>query len=114
MPEVQESQGFKAVSDANAQKAAFDLYTEIYKWTRDNKLSFSSDDTNYICYWTQKNRYDPFRHFYLMVKIHKSPVSTCPVCSNYASLVHPLGKWLDYALQPVIASQPFNFKNSFL
>jgi hypothetical protein len=42
-----------------------------------------------------------------------SPVSTCPVCSNCASLVHPLGKCLDYTLQPVIASQLFYFKNSF-
>ena len=111
MPEVQESQGFKAVSDANAQKAAFDLYTEIYKWTWDNKLSLSSDDTNYNCYLTQKNRYDPFRHFYLTVKIHKSPVSTQPVCSDCASLVHLLRKWLNYALQPVVASQPFYFKD---
>jgi hypothetical protein len=49
----------------------------------------------------------------LTVKIHKSPVSTCPVCSDCASLVHPLGKWLDYALQPIVASQPFYFKDSF-
>jgi hypothetical protein len=48
-----------------------------------------------------------------MVKIHKSPVSTHPVCSNCASLVHPLGKWLDYALQPIVASQHFYFTNSF-
>jgi hypothetical protein len=86
------------VSEADAHKAAFNLYTEIYKWMRDNKVSLSLDATNYIHYWTQKNRSDPFRHFYLMVKIHKSPVSTRPLCSDCASLVHPLGKWLDYAL----------------
>jgi hypothetical protein len=48
-----------------------------------------------------------------MIKINKSPVSTRPVCSNCASLVHPLGKWLNYALQPVIADQPFYFKELF-
>jgi hypothetical protein len=48
-----------------------------------------------------------------MIKIHKYPVSTHPVCSdNCASLLHPLRKWLDYALEPVIASQPFYFKDS--
>jgi hypothetical protein len=29
------------------------------------------------------------------------------------SLVHPLGKWLGQALQPVVTSQPFYFKDSF-
>jgi hypothetical protein len=101
------------VSEANVHKAALDLYTEIYKWTRDSRLSLSLDATNYICYWTQKNRSDPFGYFYLTIKIHKSPVSTRPICSNCASLVHPLGKWLNYTLQPVVASQPFYFKDSF-
>jgi hypothetical protein len=100
-------------SEANAHNAAFDLYTEIYKWMQDSRLSLSPYATNYICYWTQKNRFDPFGYFYLKMKIHKSPVSTRPVCSDCTSLVHPLGKWLDYALQPVVASQPFYFKNSF-
>jgi hypothetical protein len=48
-----------------------------------------------------------------MIKIHKFPVSTHPVCSDCASLVHPLGKWLGYALQPIVANQPFYFKDSF-
>jgi hypothetical protein len=101
------------IPEADMHKAALNLYTEIYKWTRDNRLSLSLDATNYIRYWTQKNRSDPFGHFYLTIKIHKSPVSTRPVCSDCASLVHPLGKWLDYALQPIIADQPFYFKDSF-
>ena len=68
---------------------------------------------NYICYWIQKNIFDLFGNFYLKIKIHRTPLSTCPVCSDYASLVHPLGKWLDYTLQPVITDQPFYFKDSF-
>ncbi len=38
------------VSEADMHKAAFDLYTEIYKWMQDNKLSLSLDATNYIHY----------------------------------------------------------------
>jgi hypothetical protein len=52
--------------------------------------------------------------FYLTVKIHKGPLSTRPVCSDCASLVHPFGKWLNYTLQPVVACQPFYFKDLFL
>jgi hypothetical protein len=69
--------------------------------------------TAYIRHWIQKNRLDPFGHFYLTIKIHKQPLSTHSVCSDYASLVHPLGKWLDYTLQPIVASQPFYFKDLF-
>jgi hypothetical protein len=65
-------------------------------------MSLSQDARNYISYWIQKNRFDPFGYFYLTIKIHKTLLSTRPVCSDCASLVHPLGKWLDHALQPVI------------
>ncbi len=101
------------ISKADARKAANDLYTDIYKWTGDIILSLSLNATNYICYWIQKNRFDPFGYFYLTIKIHKCPLSTRPVCSDWASLVYPLGKWLDYALQPVIANQPSYFKDLF-
>jgi hypothetical protein len=100
-------------SEADAIKASNDLFTEIYKWTRNAGSCLSQDARSYIRYWIQKNRFDPFGYFYLTIKIHKTPVSTRPVCSDCASLVHPLGKWLDYALQPVVADQPFYFKDSF-
>jgi hypothetical protein len=88
---------------------------KIYQWTRKNGLCdrLTKDTVNYICRNTMKNRSDPFGYFYLTVKIHKTLVSTCPVCSDCASLVHPLGKWLDLVLQPVVASQPFYFKDLF-
>jgi hypothetical protein len=60
-----------------------------------------------------KNRADPFGYFYLTIKIHKTPISTGPVCSDCASLIHPLGKWLNLELQPVVTCQPSYFKNSF-
>ena len=101
------------ISEADAIKASNDLFTEIYKWTRNAGSCLSQDSRSYIRYWIQKNRFDPFGYFYLTIKIHKNPVSTRPVCSDCASLVHPLGKWLDYALQPVVADQPFYFKDSF-
>jgi hypothetical protein len=35
------------------------------------------------------------------------------VCSDCASIVHPLGKWLDITLQPIVKSQPAYFQDSF-
>jgi hypothetical protein len=84
-------------SKEEAQTAAFDLFTEIYMWTQRHQtcISLTKDATAYIWYWIQKNHFNPFGCFYLTVKIHKGPLSTCPVCSDCASLVHPLRKWLD-------------------
>jgi hypothetical protein len=67
------------------------------------------------CHWTTTvhNYYDPFGQFYLLVKIHKEKLGTRPMCSDCVSLIHPLGKWLDLALQPIVTKQHFYFKDSF-
>jgi hypothetical protein len=73
----------------------------------------SADASKFIRYHTTKNRKEPFGYFYLLAKIHKSPLSTRPVCSDCASIVHPLGKWLDLTLQPIVKEQFAYFKDSF-
>ena len=75
--------------------------------------SLTKDATAYICHWTLKNQNDPFGYFFLMIYIHKAKGGTHPICSDCASLVHPLGKWLDYTLQPAVTKQPSYFKDSF-
>ncbi len=60
-----------------------------------------------------KNRADPYGYFYLLMKIHKIPMSTRPVCSDCASIIHPLGKWLDVTLQPIVRTQFAYFKDTF-
>jgi hypothetical protein len=103
-------------SEEEAQTAAFDLFTEINMWTRQHQMcsSLTKDATAYIWYWIQKNHFDPFGYFYLTLKIHKGPLSTRPVYLDCASLVHPVGEWLDYTLQLVVACQPFYIKGSFV
>ncbi len=103
------------VSEQEAQTSATKLYLTIYKWTQENHMcsSLNKDATAYIRHWTLKNQSNPFGYFYLMIKIHKAKGGTHSVCSDCASLVHPLGKRLDYTLQPIVISQPFYFKDSF-
>ncbi len=78
-----------------------------------NTACVASSPIAYIHHNTMKNRVDPFGYFYLTIKNHKAPISTRPVCSDCASLIHPLGKWLDLVLQPVVACQHSYFKDSF-
>ena len=56
---------------------------------------------------------DPFGYFYLLYKLHKTPMSSRPVCSDCASLPYSLGEWVDLMLQPIVKAQPTYFKNSF-
>jgi hypothetical protein len=71
------------------------------------------DRRNYIRKKISKASSDPFRYFYLTIKIHKTPISMRLVCSNLASLPHSLGQWVDLVLQLVVTSQPTYFKDSF-
>ena len=51
-----------------------------------------------------------------MPKIHKpgpKGSKTRPVCSNCASLLHPIGQWLNEFLQPIAQSQAFHFPDSY-
>jgi hypothetical protein len=68
---------------------------------------------NYIRYHTLKNRNDPYGYFYLAPKIHKSWMTTRPVCSDCKGIAHPLGKWLDIPLQTIVKSQPAYFQDLF-
>ena len=79
-----------------ADKAISDLNCAIFKWTRVHGImaEVSLGACQYIRHHTSKNRNDPYGYFYLLAKIHKSPMTTRPVCSDCASIVHPLGKWL--------------------
>jgi hypothetical protein len=112
---ITDASTYVQVSEQEAQTSATELYLTMYKWTRENCMciSLTKDATAYIRHWTLNNQSNPFGYFYLMIKIYKAKGGTRSVCSYCASLVHPLGKWLDYTLQPIITSQPFYFKDSF-
>ena len=46
-----------------------------------------------------------FGYFYLLYKLHNTPVITWPICSDCASLPHALGQWVDEILQPIVKGQ---------
>ena len=56
---------------------------------------------------------DPFGYFYLPYKLHKTPVTTRPVCSDYASLSHALGQRVDEMIQPIMREQETYIQDSF-
>jgi len=97
----------QATADSNT------LYNVIFQWTIKHRQSLGDDTTRYIREHVEKARTDPFGYFYLLAKLHKTPISTRPVCSDCASLPHSVGKWVDRQLQPIVQDQATYFKDSF-
>lgn len=78
-----------------------------------HRSNLTDDIVQYIHHHLDATRKDPFGYFYLLIKLHKTPISTRPVCSDCASLPHALGKWVDLQLQPIVQNQATYFKNSY-
>lgn len=104
---------YSLITDNQAAEAANDLYQKIFQWTRKYRLDIGDATTKYIQYEIKHAMNDPFGYFYLLAKLHKSPISSRPVCSDCASLPHSVGKWVDRQLQPIVKTQNTYFKNSF-
>lgn len=89
------------------------LRRKIFDWTIKHRRSIGDDVTKFIRKKLDDNVEELFGVFYGLIKLHKSPISLRPVCSDMASLPHPLGQWVDEALQLLVQSQPAYFKNSY-
>ena len=109
---LQDTNTYTLLTQHEALISATQLYHQIFQWTRDHRHTLDDDTVNYIRRHIEKTRTDPFGYFYLLIKLHKQPISTRPVCSDCASLPHALGKWIDKQLQPIVQKQPTYFKNS--
>ena len=72
---------YAQVSKDYARQSTFDLYYEIYQWTNNYSIAsnVSKSLVDYIWSNTLKNHAYPFGYFYLLIKIHKTPISTRPV-----------------------------------
>ena len=56
---------------------------------------------------------DPFAYFYLLYKIHKTPIKTRPVSSQCGSVSYAIGQYVDEMLQPTAKAQQSYFQDSF-
>lgn len=113
MQHLKDTTTYEILTEATANEAIKILSKEIFNWTRRFRESIEDDVIHYIRYHLDKAMKDPFGYFYLLIKLHKSPISTRPVCSDCASLPHALGKWVDTQLQPIVQRQATYFKDSY-
>jgi hypothetical protein len=104
---------YKIIPKEQALRDVKKLSKEIFDWTLRHRKALTNDVVHYIRHHLDRSSKDPFGYFFLTIKLHKTPVSTRPVCSDCASVPHALGKWLDTQLQPIVKEQATYFKDSY-
>ena len=88
------------------------LREDIFSWTISHCQSLLDDAVNFIRKHLEDSAKDPLGYFYLLIKLHKQPISGRPVCSDSGSLPHALGRWVDETSQPIVKDQVLYLKNS--
>ena len=110
---LQDKSTYTIISEEQAQAEAKDLRQAITDWAHEYHDCLTPDQAKYLRVKLEDTKADPFGYFYLLYKLHKSPISTRPVCSDCASLPHALGQWVDEMLQPIVQAQHTYFKDSY-
>jgi hypothetical protein len=103
---------YTLLSEKQAADDIDKLRADIYSWTICHRKSLSDDAVNFIRKHLEDSAKDPLGYFYLLIKLHKQPISGRPVCSDCGSLPHALGRWVDETLQPIVKDQALYLKNS--
>jgi hypothetical protein len=102
---------YKILMEAQAARDIQELQEEIYSWNICHRCSLSDDVVNFIRKHLDDAADDPLGYFYLLIKLHKTPISGRPVCLDCNNLPHALGQWVDKTLQPIVQDQALYFKN---
>ena len=100
------------LTEAQAARDIQELREEFYSWIICHRHSLSDNMVNFIRKHLDDTANDPLGYFYLLIKLHKTPISGKPVCLDCGSLPHALGQWVDETLQPIVQDQALYFKNS--
>ena len=104
---------YEFISEEEAQKRNQALHSEIFRWTVKFRKEVGDDTVAFLRAKLKESKKEPFGFFYLLYKLHKTPLKTRPVCSDCANTSHALGIWVNQILQPLAKSQQAYFKDSF-
>jgi hypothetical protein len=102
---------YKQLPEIEATAAIAALAETLESFFEEHHKSFTKMDRTFL--YRSLAVEDPFPHFYITAKVHKTPWKTRPIVSTSGSILHGLGKWIDRQLQPVCRSLPTYLKSSF-
>ncbi len=103
---------YKKLSKSSASIHMDNVKKIVNKFLYQHRKNLPKQSIRYIRVKT-KECTNPFPQLYLLMKVHKKPLKTRPVVSCSGSLLHPMGVWLDTALQPIATSLPSFIASSY-
>ena len=102
---------YQQLSEAEAATNMTALTQTVESFFQEYRNQFTRQDYIYLDRSLEVE--DPFPHFYITAKVHKTPWKTRPIVSVRGSILHGLGKWIDRQLQPICRQLPSYLKSSF-
>jgi hypothetical protein len=110
---LQDECTYTIITDLEAEQENKDLRTSIISWINQHNKVLPDDTQTYLRKKLIKRREDPFGYFYFLYKLHKTPVKTRPVCSDFSSNPHAFGKWIIPMYQTIVQQFPAYLKDTF-
>lgn len=77
-----------------------------------NEVNHNTKLYKYLTYYISLNTTRTSAKFYILPKIHKSPIAARPIVSNVNYITRQASKWLDFTLQPILPLIPTYIKDS--
>jgi hypothetical protein len=103
---------YQQLSEADVATNIAALTLTVESFFDEYRKQFTAKD--YYTYLTRSLEVDdPFPHFYITAKVHKTPCKTRPIVSVRGSILYGLGKWIDRQLQPICRQLPSYLKSSY-
>jgi hypothetical protein len=102
---------YQQLSEADAATNMAALTLTVESFFEEFQTKFTRQDYIYLTRSLVVD--DPFPHFYITAKVHKTPWKTRPIVSVRGSILHGLGKWIDRQLQPICRQLPSFLKSSY-
>jgi hypothetical protein len=102
---LSDTKTYQSLSTLEAASCIADLETLLSDFTTEHRDRIGENAHKFLDNSMMEVE-DPYPHFYLTFKIHKTPLKTRPIGSVSGSLLHALGRWLDDQLQPLVRELP--------
>ena len=109
---LSDSSTYERLSSDDATVYTLENQVRLDDWITRHEKELNDQELKYLKYHRSKVQ-DPLPYFYLLMKVHKTPLKTRPIVSFSGSLFHSLGVWIDTHLQAVAKSFPSYLQSSF-
>ena len=109
---LSDEDSYTRLEEDDARHTAAAVETDLRIWYRNFKHSLTKEEKKFLTRHLNQVT-DPFATFYILLKIHKTPIAQRPVVSYSGSLLYALAVWCDDKQQPLAKAQQSYLQISF-